>query len=138
MKKTRSPKNVGGRPRKEVDWKKIDALCALYAPANEIAEYLKHFDIEVSYDTLDRRAKEEFGISFAEYVKQKHLAIAKPRLRQLQWNAAENGSVSMLIWLGKQILGQTDKQKIDHSSEDGSMIPQIVILPAKEEDDGSD
>ena len=36
----------------------------------------------------------------------------KIRLRQLQWRAAEKGNVSMLIWLGKQVLDQTDRQEI--------------------------
>jgi hypothetical protein len=30
----------------------------------------------------------------------------------LQWNAAEKGSTPMLIWLGKQILDQKDKQEL--------------------------
>ena len=36
----------------------------------------------------------------------------KIRLRQMQWTAAGNGNVAMLIWLGKQLLGQSDKQDI--------------------------
>ena len=36
----------------------------------------------------------------------------KIRLRQLQWKSAENGNVSMQIWLGKQVLGQSDKQEV--------------------------
>ena len=38
----------------------------------------------------------------------------KIRLRQLQWKAANSGNISMLIWLGKQILGQADKQAVEH------------------------
>ena len=30
----------------------------------------------------------------------------------MQWKSAERGSVPMLIWLGKQVLGQTDKSEI--------------------------
>lgn len=115
-------KGEGGRPRKEVDWEKIDGLCALYAPANEIADYLHHFDIDVSYDTLDRRAQEDHGKTFAAYVQQKQSALAKPKLRQLQWRAAEAGNVSMLIWLGKQILGQTDKQEISDTTDYAELL----------------
>jgi hypothetical protein len=32
----------------------------------------------------------------------------KIRLRQMQWKSAEEGSVPMQIWLGKNILGQSD------------------------------
>ena len=35
-------------------------------------------------------------------------AEMKLRLRQLQWKSAEKGNAVMLIWLGKQILGQSD------------------------------
>ncbi len=31
------------------------------------------------------------------------------RLRQLQWNSAERGNIVMQIFLGKNLLGQTDK-----------------------------
>ena len=32
----------------------------------------------------------------------------------MQWKSAEQGNVSMQIWLGKQMLGQSDKQEIEH------------------------
>tara|TARA_A100001201_G_C4044857_1_gene187843 strand:- start:12 stop:317 length:306 start_codon:yes stop_codon:yes gene_type:complete len=36
-------------------------------------------------------------------------ANVKIRLRQLQWDSAEAGNVTMQIFLGKNILGQQDK-----------------------------
>ena len=36
-------------------------------------------------------------------------ASGKTRLRQLQWDSAEKGNVAMLIFLGKNILGQQDR-----------------------------
>lgn len=30
-------------------------------------------------------------------------------LRRMQWSKAKEGNVAMLIWLGKQMLGQSDK-----------------------------
>jgi len=116
-------KGTGGRPRKEVDWDKIDKLCRLNAPANEIADYLSVTDWAVSYDTLDRRANEQHGCTFAEYVKQKTNAYCKIRLRQMQWKAAENGNTSMLIWLGKQYLGQTDRNDM---SIGGTVSPRLT------------
>ena len=49
--------------------------------------------------------------SYSEYIA-KGREKGKIRLRQLQMRAAEKGNVAMLIWLGKQMLGQTDKQEI--------------------------
>ena len=34
------------------------------------------------------------------------------RLRTMQFKSAQSGSAAMLIWLGKQILGQKDQQEI--------------------------
>ena len=65
----------------------------------------------MTMDTLDRRAQEAHGKTFAQYVSEKQNGWGKIRLRQLQWKAAESGNVSMLIWLGKQYLGQSDKQE---------------------------
>ena len=42
-------------------------------------------------------------------------ADLKYNLRKAQYDSAINGSVPMLIWLGKQMLGQSDKQEIDHN-----------------------
>jgi hypothetical protein len=33
----------------------------------------------------------------------------------MQWQAAKAGNITMMIWLGKQNLNQTDKQAIDHA-----------------------
>ena len=103
-------KKKGGRPRKEVDWEKVDNLCKMHCTALEIIEYLTATsDDGLSYDTYDRRAHEDKGASFAEYVNKRHLAFARPKLRELQWKAATGGNVAMLIWLGKQYLQQRDQ-----------------------------
>ena len=41
----------------------------------------------------------------------------KSILRSLQNKAAQNGNVTMLIWLGKQYLGQSDKTEITDNKE---------------------
>ena len=45
----------------------------------------------------------------------------KIRLRQMQWKAAERGNATMLIWLGKQILGQTDKTEVSWENPVGDV-----------------
>lgn len=46
----------------------------------------------------------------------------KSSLRRLQFKSAQDGNVTMQIWLGKQLLGQKDKQELDvkHSVSDMS------------------
>lgn len=100
-----------GRPKIEVDFSEVDKLCQIQCTGEEIASFFG-----ISYDTLERRCKEQFKMSLAEYIKEKS-AKGKSSLRRLQWKAAMNGSVTMLIWLGKQYLGQTDKTNyIDESN----------------------
>jgi ubiquinone biosynthesis protein UbiJ len=40
------------------------------------------------------------------------MAFAKPKLRKAQFDCALGGNATMLIWLGKQYLGQIDKQEM--------------------------
>jgi len=61
--------------------------------------------------------------SYSEYLT-KGREKGKIRLRQMQWTSAGNGNVAMLIWLGKQLLGQTDKTEIEweHNIEEVKFI----------------
>ena len=45
--------------------------------------------------------------------------MGKASLRRMQFKAAEDGNVTMLIWLGKQVLGQKDQHHVvgDHKHE---------------------
>lgn len=100
-----------GRPKiqiKEDDWKQVQKLAKMQCTAKEIAAFT-----EVSEDTWLRRCKADYGLTFADYIK-KHAEGGKASLRRAQWLAAidpEGNPKSnvMLIWLGKQILGQADK-----------------------------
>jgi hypothetical protein len=121
----------GGRPRIKIDWENIDNLCRLQAPASEIAWYINTTENKISYDSLDRRTHEEHGMSFAEYVTVKRAVLGKTRLRHMQWEAAEKGNVAMMIWLGKQHLGQAEKQEV--TGKDGGPIKSIEISLIKPE-----
>lgn len=100
----------------------VKKLCAIQCTGQEIADVL-----DVSYDTLERRVKEVYQISFADYIK-KHSANGKMSLRRKQHEVAMNGNTTMLVWLGKQYLGQTDKQIVDNTSSDGSMTPHAPVF----------
>lgn len=98
--------NKGGRPRIELDFKTIDKLCAIQCTGEEIASVL-----DIDYDTLNRRLKQETGMSFTEYFIKKS-GNGKASLRRRQFELAANGNVTMLVWLGKQYLSQSDKSDI--------------------------
>ena len=54
--------------------------------------------------------------SYSEYIT-KGRAKGKTRLRQLQWDSAEAGNVTMQIFLGKNILGQKDRFEESETEE---------------------
>lgn len=105
-----------GRPLKEIDWVKVEKLCFIHCTGEEIAAI-----IEVDYDTLVAAIEREYKQTFSEYFK-KHSSGGRASLRRMQFKAAESGNTTMLVWLGKQHLGQKDR--MDYSSEDGSMTPK--------------
>lgn len=52
-------------------------------------------------------------------------AKGRATLRRLQWQGANTGNPTMLIWLGKQLLGQKDKHEVG-GPDGGPMVVQIV------------
>ena len=98
------------RPRKEIDFDELEKLCHICCTAEEIANWF-----HCSVDTLDRRIKEEYEIGFAEYYKQ-NKSGGKISIRRKQFQTAMSGNVAMLIWLGKNNLGQSDKQEIQQET----------------------
>jgi len=96
-----------GRPRKEIDFKVLKNLCGIQATLIECAAIL-----ECSEDTIERRVVEKYKITFKEYW-EINSANGRASLRRAQFKAALSGNTTMMIWLGKQYLQQTDKSAID-------------------------
>lgn len=111
-----------GRKKIEIDWKEFDKLCALGCLLEEIAAWF-----DCSDDTIERRVKEDHGIRFAEYYRQKR-GKGDIALRRKQMQVALKGDKTMLIWLGKNRLGQTDRR--DVTTGDQAFRPaQVVVFP---------
>ena len=94
---------------KAVDWHKVDAMCKIQCTEVEICSIL-----EMCEDTLNQRCKEDKGMKFSEYSAIKREG-GKASLRRTQWLHAEKNP-AMAIFLGKNILGQSDRQAIDHTT----------------------
>jgi hypothetical protein len=88
------------------DWKLIEALCQSQCTQDEIAAHL-----DVSLSSLERVCRRDKGMKFDAFFKQKRKR-GFVSLRHKQYQIAIGGNVTMLIWLGKQWLGQTDKQVV--------------------------
>ena len=108
-------KHAGGRPRKIIDLKQVAKLAKICCTVEEIANIL-----DLSKSTLDHN--EEFL-----QVYKKNIDNGKMSLRRAQMELALKGNATMQIWLGKQYLGQKDKQEIEHS---GEIDQTVIILPA--------
>lgn len=92
-----------GRPPIPINWEEFDKLCALQCLQTEIAAWFN-----CTVDTLENRVKSEKGMGYSEYYHQK-ADKGKIALRRVQWQLALKGDKTMLIWLGKQCLGQSEK-----------------------------
>lgn len=115
----------GGPPKTIIDYETLDDLCNIHCTGEECAAILG-----MDYDTLNVRLKEDGNGGFSDYFKIKS-AGGKMSLRRRQIGLALEGNPTMLIWMGKQQLGQTDKREVDSKSSDGSMSPKPALDPSK-------
>lgn len=101
-------KNVGGRPNKlvadEPTIKQIRALGQIQATSKECAAVMG-----VTEPTWIKFKKDNPIVVDALAEGQ---GEGRASLRRRQFKAADEGNATMLVWLGKQYLGQTDKQEI--------------------------
>lgn len=106
--------------REKIDFnlEALESLCRLNCTHDEIAAYFN-----VSAKTVQRRYNEE--PEFAQAV-DRGRAHGKLSLRRQQMKLVEDGNPTMAIWLGKQLLGQTDKQEIDQYNHGDKISIEIV------------
>lgn len=126
----KKPVNKGGRPRKEIPREEAEKLCKIGCTQEEVADWFG-----VSIDTVSARCKEWGFEGFPEFYK-RHFAKGKASLRREQFKLALKGNCTMLIWLGKQYLDQSDKIEQDNS---GDFAFTLNYLPrSKRDGSGSD
>ena len=96
--------NKGGRPKKQIDQKEFEKLCFLQCTKQEFCSWFDTTD-----KTLERWCKETYGMGFSDVfrIKRENGIIS---LRRTQFQLAEK-SPAMAIFLGKNLLGQTDKME---------------------------
>jgi len=122
-----------GRRKIEINFEELDKLCAIQCTLEEIAAWF-----DVSADTIERRVKEQYKVTFAEHYAKKS-KIGHISIRRKQYQVASAGNVTMLIFLGKQYLGQADRQEIQqvtHQTTATVSHETIVELIKKSMKDG--
>lgn len=101
--KPSNPKGAG-RPATPIDPKMLQNLCSIGATWEELGAV---FDLHP--DSLRDRVSKS---PVLQHAMAKGRGVGKVTLRRLQWDGAKKGNATMLIWLGKQLLGQRDKQDV--------------------------
>lgn len=102
-----------GRPKLNIDEKEVEKLAALHCTNEEIASWFS-----CSADTIENR--------FSGVIK-RGKEKAKTSLKRKQYEIAMSGNVSMLIWLGKNLLGQKDKPETLADCTTDELIREVGI-----------
>lgn len=108
-----------------IDWDEFHRLSSYQCTQREIANF---FDIDVS--TLENYYLDKYGHKLSEFWDKKK-AHGRAKLKKIQWEQAENGSTAMAIFLGKQLLGQSDspeKELMEIIDSEGLSIDQVIDL----------
>ncbi len=114
----------GGRPKIPIDFREVEKLCRLQCTEQEIAGWF-----HCSVDTIERRCREETGVTFAEYFT-KHRVTGKIALRRNLFRLSEKHP-SMAIFLAKNWLGMSERQELTGAG--GGPIQTKIIVATPED-----
>jgi hypothetical protein len=112
-----------GRPKRQLDERQITDMASIGLTVKEIAGVLRR-----SYVTIHNDYPDSVDLGRARM---------RASLRRKQYETAMSGNATMLIWLGKQYLGQSAKRQVETSrselgdairqARDGSVGPQGAV-----------
>ncbi len=109
-----------------IDWEVVDKYLEAGCLGTEIAAYLGCHP-ETFYD----RCLKEKGVGFSEYLATKR-SKGDAILRAKQYELAMQGNTTLLIWLGKNRLGQRDKEKDASSTVTLGLIYHAIAQAAND------
>ena len=98
-----------GRKAVKIDKDQVQALARLGCTWDEIADVLG-----VARSTLGKNMKNDKSVRDAY---EKGIAEGDVSIRRAQYDSAMQGKTAMLIWLGKNRLGQTDRIETKNETE---------------------
>lgn len=116
-----------GAPKAKIDWKVVGDMLAAGCRGTEVAA-----SIGIAPYTLYERCSEDKGILFTHFA-QECREKGNSMLHAAQFKNAMKGNTSMQIWLGKQRLGQRDKEEPDKNPPNDIIIAlqnQLMELQA--------
>ena len=119
------PKDVGGRPPAVIDLLTVERAAAIGCPVEDIAALLG-IGRRTLYDHMERDPAVADAI-------EKGRGTGRATVRRMQWEKAQTGDTSMLIWLGKILCGQRDTSVVAVTSPNGGPAQvERVIVPTND------
>ena len=103
------------RPKLIIDEKQVETAASIGCTQEEIS-YIVGCSVRTLQMRRDLREAYDRG-----------MARMRTSLRRMQWKKASEGNVTMMIWLGKQVLGQKDRLEETLRSE----VVEIERMPPK-------
>jgi len=103
---------TAGRPKLPIDPVKVKDLAMIHCTMEEIGHILG-----CCVQTLEN--------NFLDIIKEGR-DNGKASLRRMQYAKAKEGNPTMMIWLGKQLLGQSDKAETQVSGPGGAAIEFVI------------
>ena len=106
-------------PRKplDLDLTELEKLAAMHCTQQEVAAFFN-----TTRKTISLKLRQEPYKSAWE----RGWGKGNISLRRKQFQAAEAGDRTMLVWLGKQWLGQTDKSQVDERSKVEVIVRRVA------------
>lgn len=111
-----------GRPRAVIDKELFENLARIQCTRDEICSVLGVVD-----KTLARWCKDTYGVT-TEDVLRGFRGCGRASLRRAQYRRALDGSDTMLVWLGKNWLKQTDKLEVDPGEATSEALQSLLAL----------
>lgn len=100
---------MAGRPQSKIDWNEVDRYLEAGCTGSEIAGMLG-----IAPDTLYHRCGTDHNVNFSSYSQQKK-AKGEALLRTKQFQLAMKGDRTLLVWLGKNRLGQREPRDVNET-----------------------
>lgn len=132
------PSNKVGRPPAVIDLATVERCAEIGCTVEEIAAVLG-----IAESTLHSHMANDPSVKATI---DRGRGNGKHSLRRMQWQGVQAGNPTMLIWLGKQMLGQRDHKEltgpnggpIDIRNLSTDQLIALLATQAVEEDDGHD
>jgi hypothetical protein len=117
------PKNPEGRPPAVIDLVTVERAASIGCPVEEIAALLG-IGRRTLYDHIERDPAVADAL-------EKGRGTGRATIRRMQWEKAQAGDTSMLIWLGKILCGQRDTSVVAVTGANGGPVQsQSVTVSA--------